>query len=175
MIEDSLKLKLIALAEPYIITSLVTRGYVIHNGGEMTWDNVSISETTLKELNITSKNEIIEDSEFDEFITELMSIFPKGQVSSKNTIKGRYKQWQKKCQVKDISYSEILQAATEWVSDKGNTYCGKLIYFFFKEENKIYDSRLENQISIIRENNKNTVTANISPITINWGKIDMKL
>lgn len=172
MIDDIVKLKLIKLAEPAIITSLIARKLVIHLGGTLSWDNVKIPDDILQ--SIEEPNNSIEPENIDNLIDNLISIFPKAQTDSRNAIISRYEQWKKKSPLKDITYDEIIDAAQQWVSSKGDVYCGRLIYFFFKEEHKIYNSRLENIVITTREKENNASKASITNIKVDWGNIDLK-
>lgn len=168
MIENNIKLKLINLIEKGVVSLLIANNFVEHTGEDLSWDSVILKDKTLELLNIVdSKNH---DNE--KLINELMEIFPKHQLDSKRALEKRYEHFQRKSTLKNITDQEIIEAASHWVADKGPTYCGNLFYFFFKEDKKIYTSRLENIIKQSREIALNRVDISNPETKIDWSKIE---
>ena len=96
-----------------------------------------------------------------------MEIFPKEQLDSKKALLQRWSQFIRKTEVSDITYNEVIEAAQNHVDEMGPKYCGNLFYFFFKEDKKIYQSRLEKNISLIRDNDKYTKKVEAT-VSVDW-------
>lgn len=167
MIENNIKLKLIDLIPKQIIGLLIANGYVTHLGGDISWDTVIVKDETLELINILEKKE----NKNEDIVENLMQIFPKHQLDSKKALLTRFENWLKKTDLKPVTENEIYDAAQSWVDSKGPTYCGHLFYFFYKEENKTYKSRLDNLISQMREDNDNNIEAPSTEFDVDWSKI----
>lgn len=148
MIDNNIKLKLISFIEKSVVSTLIANDYVTHLGGELAWDNIVIKDETLELINTLENKEVINDNDL---IDELMEIFPKEQLDSKKALLQRWEQFLKKTTLTNITYNEVLEAAQQHVNIMGPKFCGNLFYFFFKEDKKIYQSRLERAILLIRE------------------------
>ena len=169
IITDNLKLKLISLIDKQLVSLLIANGYITHLGGEIDWNNIIVKDETLELLNLVEKK----DNNYKEIIKSLMEIFPKNQLDSENALLKRYESYLKKTELKNITDDEILDAATDWVTNKGPIYCGNLFYFFYKEDKKIYTSRLDNLITQNREKIMNTEKAVKKEFNINWDKVKL--
>jgi len=167
MIQDEIKLKLIEFIPKQVVSILIANGHLIHLGGELDWENVVVSDKTSALLKIIENKK----DKYENLIKELMEIFPKNQVDSKGSITKRFNSWLNKTNLKTFTEEEVLDAAREWVNDKGSTFCGRLFYFFYKEENKNYISRLENLIELNREASINKVEIKASNSDIDWDDI----
>ena len=164
MINDNIKLKLISLIEKNVISTLIANEYVTHLGGEFTWNRIVVKDETLELFNtLDSKDEI----NADKLIDELMEIFPKEQLDSKKALLQRWSYFLKKTNILNITYDEVVEAARQHVAETGPKYCGNLFYFFFKEDKKIYQSRLEKTILLIRDSDKYTKKVNAT-VSVNW-------
>lgn len=164
MIDENIKLKLISLIEKNVVSALIANGYVTHLGGDLTWDKIIIKDETLELFNtLDSKFEINADN----LINDLMEIFPKEQLDSKKALLQRWQHFLKKTNLSDITYDEIIDAAKHHVNEMGPKYCGNLFYFFFKEDKKIYQSRLEKTILLIRDDEKFTKKIEAT-VSVNW-------
>jgi len=164
MIDESIKLKLISLIEKSVVSALIANDYVTHLGGDLAWDKIIVKDETLELFTmLDDKVEINADT----LIDNLMEIFPKEQLDSKKALLQRWSQFIKKTYLSDITYNEVIEAAQQYVNDMGPKYCGNLFYFFFKEDKKIYQSRLEKTILLIRDSDKYTKTTNAS-VTVDW-------
>ena len=164
MIDDNIKLKLISLIEKNVVSTLIANGYITHLGGNLTWDRIVIKDETLELFNtLDNKPEI----NADKLISELMEIFPKEQLDSKKALLQRWSQFIRKTEVSDITYNEVIEAAQNHVDEMGPKYCGNFFYFFFKEDKKIYQSRLEKNISLIRDNDKYTKKVEAT-VSVDW-------
>jgi hypothetical protein len=167
MIDDSIKLKLIDLIEVNVIGSLIANSYVTHLGGSLTWDRIVVRDETIELLNsIENKPEI----NAEKLIDALMEVFPKEQLDSKKALLQRWNQFIKKTNIPDITYNEVIEAAQKHVDDMGSKYCGNLFYFFFKEDKKIYQSRLEKTVLLIRDSDKYTKKIETS-MNIDWDNV----
>ena len=164
MIEDGIKLKLINLIEKNVIGSLIANSYVTHLGGSLTWDRVVIRDETSELLKTLDTKEEINA---EKLIAELMEIFPKEQLDSKKALLARWNSFLKKTDLTNLTYNEVIEAAQKHIDDMGPKYCGNLFYFFFKEDKKIYQSRLEKTIILMREDERfnNRMEATVS---VNW-------
>jgi len=164
MIEDGIKLKLINLIEKNVIGSLIANSYVTHLGGSLTWDRVVIRDETSELLKTLDTKEEINA---EKLIAELMEIFPKEQLDSKKALLARWNSFLKKTDLTNLTYNEVIEAAQKHIDDMGPKYCGNLFYFFFKEDKKIYQSRLEKNVLLIRDSDKftNKIEATVS---VNW-------
>ena len=164
MIEDGIKLKLINLIEKNVIGSLIANSYVTHLGGSLTWDRVVIRDETSELLKTLDTKEEINA---EKLIAELMEIFPKEQLDSKKALLARWNSFLKKTDLTNRTYNEVIEAAQKHIDDMGPKYCGNLFYFFFKEDKKIYQSRLEKNVLLIRDSDKftNKIEATVS---VNW-------
>ena len=143
---------------------MIANSYVTHLGGELTWDNIVIRDETTELINILNTKEEINA---DKLIDELMEIFPKDQLDSKKALLQRWSQFLKKTTIPDITYDDVIEAAIKHVDEKGPKYCGNLFYFFFKEDKKIYQSRLEKAVILIRDSDKYTKTIKAT-VTADW-------
>lgn len=164
MINESIKLKLIDLIEKNVVSILIANSYVTHLGGELTWNNIVVRDETLELFNLLDKKEEINA---DRLIDELMEIFPKEQLDSKKALLQRWANFLKKTTVSNITHNEVIEAASNHVEDHGPKYCGNLFYFFFKEDKKIYQSRLEKAILLMRDSDKYTKKVEAS-VSVNW-------
>lgn len=167
MIENNIKLKLVELIPKQIIGLLIANGYVTHLGGDISWDTIIVKDDTQELLNILDKKE----DNNEKVIENLMQIFPKHQLDSKKALLIRYTNWLKKTDLKPVTEDEIYDAAQAWVDSKGPTFCGNLFYFFYKEENKVYKSRLDNIISQMRESDNNDIEITSTEFDVDWTKI----
>lgn len=164
MIDDNIKLKLISLIEKNVVSTLIANGYITHLGGNLTWDRIVIKDETLELFNtLDNKPEI----NADKLISELMEIFPKEQLDSKKALLQRWSQFIRKTDISNITYDEIIEAAQNHVNEMGPKYCGNLFYFFFREDKKIYKSRLEKNILLIR-NNDNYTKKTEATVSVDW-------
>lgn len=164
MIDDNIKLKLISLIEKNVVSTLIANGYITHLGGNLTWDRIVIKDETLELFNtLDNKPEI----NADKLISELMEIFPKEQLDSKKALLQRWSQFIRKTDISNITYDEIIEAAQNHVNEMGPKYCGNLFYFFFREDKKIYKSRLEKNILLIRDNDNYTKKTEAT-VSVDW-------
>lgn len=164
MIDDRTKIELINLVEQNVISILIASNYVTHLGGELSWKNIIIKDETLELLKIVDSKQAIDA---DKLINDLMDIFPREQLDSRKALMERWNLFLKKCTIDDITHSEVTEAAEYHVSEMGPKYCGNLFYFFYKEDKKIYQSRLEKTILLLRDKEKFTKKIE-APTNINW-------
>jgi hypothetical protein len=164
MIDDRIKIELINLIEENVVSILIASNYVTHLGGGLNWKNIVVKDETLELIKILDSKESIDA---DKLITELMDIFPKEQLDSRKALTERWHQFLKKCTIGDITHSEIIEAAEYHVNEMGPRYCGNLFYFFYKEDKKIYQSRLEKTILLLRDKEKFTKTITTST-NVDW-------
>lgn len=166
MIDEKYRLKLIDLIEKQVVSLLIANGYVDKAGPDISWESVNMSDKAYELLNILESS----NKENEAIIDSLMEIFPKKQLDSKKALLQRYEKFLQKTELKNITKDEVCEAARHWIKEKGDIYCGNLFYFFYKEDKKIYISRLENLIREIREYEANQVKINVKPIEADWAK-----
>lgn len=147
---NEIKLKLVDLVEKHVIASLVAHNYVsmAGKGKKLVWDNVIINDHTLELINIKEEHEDVEIAK------ALLEIFPKEAKagSSLNAIITRIKQWRSKCNLENITYKEIIEAAENHCQGKEVKYIGTLMNFIYKYDAGAYTSRLEKEVDLLRQN-----------------------
>jgi len=164
MIDDRTKIELLNLIEENVVSILIASNYATHLGGSLSWNNIVIKDETLELLKIANSKQSIDA---EKLIDDLMDIFPREQLDSKKALLERWRHFLKKCTTGDITHSEVTEAAEYHVKEMGPKYCGNLFYFFYKEDKKIYQSRLEKTIALLRDRDKFTKKID-APTNINW-------
>jgi hypothetical protein len=150
-VNDHLKLKLVDLVEKPVIASLIAYGYVECSPPNiLEWDNIILKDITVELL----KHKESKLEKYEELIETLMSIWPpEFYGASKNGLVKRLNQYKNKTPLKNIENDEIIVACEQWINQSEVPYCGQLFYFFFKEDNRIYKSRLDSLIEEQRGRN----------------------